>query len=122
MKGLRVADGSIMPDIVSGNTNAPIIMIGEKCANLIKDDIGYKEGGNMDGANGLDDVGFEKLFNDAINGGKQHSGATDFDFVNRMWNEAVENGQKKRRKRSIASNRQLNSTNSLFKRTRSRND
>jgi choline dehydrogenase-like flavoprotein len=38
LKGLRVADLSVCPEIISGNTNAPAIMIGEKASDIIVHD------------------------------------------------------------------------------------
>ncbi len=39
VEGLYVADASIMPRLISGNTNAPSIMIGERCADFVRADL-----------------------------------------------------------------------------------
>ena len=36
LDGLRVADASVMPDIVSANTNTAAMVIGEKAADLLR--------------------------------------------------------------------------------------
>lgn len=36
-KGLRVADASIMPEMVVGNTNCPTVLVGEKGADMVRE-------------------------------------------------------------------------------------
>jgi choline dehydrogenase len=43
--GLRVADASVMPTMVSSNTNAPSFMIGERCADFILREAGSNRAG-----------------------------------------------------------------------------
>ena len=41
---LRVADASVMPENISGNTYAPCVMIGEVAADMVKRDYGFSHG------------------------------------------------------------------------------
>jgi len=41
IRGLRVVDASVMPEIISAHTNLPVFMIAEKAADMIKEEWGY---------------------------------------------------------------------------------
>ncbi|KAJ1519145.1 hypothetical protein ONE63_011249 [Megalurothrips usitatus] len=42
VRGLRVADASVIPCVTSGNTNGPAMMVGERAAHFIKQDHGIR--------------------------------------------------------------------------------
>ena len=39
LQGLRVIDGSVLPAVNTGNTTAPIVMIAEKAADMVREDL-----------------------------------------------------------------------------------
>lgn len=98
IKGLRVCDGSVMPEIVSGNTNAPIIMMGERLSDFIK-------------GQQLPPVKVSRLekrlgglFKDSAS--SHHSslpsssfGSTNFKFVDDVVNNLILDAKKRRRRR-----------------------
>ena len=47
VEGLRVADASVMPAVISGHTNAPSIMIGERASDFIKQSAAVTQAGQV---------------------------------------------------------------------------
>ncbi|HSW17680.1 MAG TPA: GMC oxidoreductase, partial [Ramlibacter sp.] len=45
--GLRIADASVMPTMISGNTSIPCMMIGEKCAEMVLADAAQADAGQQ---------------------------------------------------------------------------
>ncbi|RWS28143.1 glucose dehydrogenase (acceptor)-like protein 3 [Leptotrombidium deliense] len=84
ISALRIIDGSVMPEIVSGNTNAPIIMMAEKLSDMMK-------------GQQLPPVRVP----DSFSSKSDEFGNTNFEVVENILNNLVNSAKKKRRRRAI---------------------
>lgn len=103
VKGLRVVDGSVMPDIVSGNTNAPIIMMAERCADFMK-------GQTLPPVKGVPRLerrisSDESPVTTPVDSFEDEtaSGLTNFNFVEEIMNNLIEEAKRKKRRRRSSS-------------------
>ncbi|KAI1286912.1 Glucose dehydrogenase -like protein [Halotydeus destructor] len=89
--GLRVVDGSVFPNIISGNTNAPIIMMAERASDFIK-------GQTLQPTKPRPELSRRTDRHDLSN--DLTGGATNFNFVEQVMSNLIDEAKKRRRRRS----------------------